>query len=194
MKIEISPTCILMGLVLLHGNAVGFLATLLAMLFHEAGHLLAARMLHIKVERLSFDVFGARITPRGLFSYKKEAVLAAGGPAASLLLGLWLLPLGGGFPTPLALSSLSLGVFNLLPIDSFDGGRILHGILAGKCRAERASKILALTSYLSLLFLFLLASCVLLRFGENLAIAVLCAYLFAQIFLRGNEKSTAHLV
>ena len=184
MKIEISPTCILMGSVLFYTDTVGFLATTLAMLLHEVGHLLAARIANVKVARLCFDVFGAKITPQGLFSYQKEVLLAAGGPAASLALGLWLLPLESGFFKILSLSSLSLGIFNLLPIDSFDGGRILHGLLARKCRAEHAAKILALTSYLSLLFLFLLASCILLRFGENLAIAVLCAYLFVQIFLK----------
>lgn len=183
MKIEISPTCLLLGAVLLFDSRTEFFATALAMLLHELGHLLAAYMLHVKIKKLSFDVFGAKITTSGVYSYGKEACLALGGPLFSLLLALLLLPFKDAFALVLSATSLSLGTFNLLPIESFDGGRMLHAWLAHKLTDNRARKALAITSYLSLFFLFLLASCVLLRFGESLSLAVLCAYLFAQIFL-----------
>ena len=96
MKIEISPACLLLGAVLFFDNSRGFLATTLAMLLHELGHILAARMLHIKIKRLSFDVFGAKITTNGVYSYGKEAWLALGGPVFSLLLSLCLFPFKGG--------------------------------------------------------------------------------------------------
>lgn len=183
MKIEVSPTCLLLGAVLFFDNSRGLLATALAMLLHELGHLFAARILHIKIKKLSFDVFGAKITTSGVYSYGKEAWLALGGPLCSLMLAFLLFPFKGAFPLTLAATSLSLGVFNLLPIESFDGGRMLHAWLAHKLPADRAARVLAITSYLSLFLLFLLASCVLLRFGESLSLAVLCAHLFAQIFL-----------
>lgn len=191
MKIEVSPTCLLLGAVLLFDNSMGLLATALAMLLHELGHLLAAHMLHIKIKKLSFDVFGAKIMTSGVYSYEKEAWLAIGGPLCSLLLAVLLFPFKGTFPLTLAATSLSLGIFNLLPIEGFDGGRVLHAILTRKLSSAHAAGVLAISSYLSLFLLFLLASCVLLRFGESLSLAVLCAHLFVQIFLAKGKGPTA---
>lgn len=184
MKIRIAPATLLFLIILALTRSLLLPATLFAALFHECGHLLAAKALDIRVARLEIDLFGAQIYPVGFIrSYRAEMLLAAAGPLFSLLLGVFLLPHGGAFGTELRNATFSFALFNLLPISDFDGGRILHATLSQLCQTETADRVLAVTSYLSLLALFSLASCILLKYGQNLTLAVLSASLFAKLFL-----------
>ena len=80
-------------------------------------------------------------------------------------------------------ATFSFALFNLLPISDFDGGRMLHATLSQLLENQTADRVLGVTSYLSLFLLFSLSSCILLKYGQNLALAVLSASLFAKLFL-----------
>ena len=184
MKIKIAPGTLMLMLLLCLGGNVQFPATLLAALFHELGHLIAARALGVRIAQMEIDVLGAKLYPAGLLpDFSTELCLAAAGPFFSLLLSAFLYPYGGVFAHTLALTSLSLALFNLLPIGEFDGGRMLHAALSCFCEEGLAHRILSITTYLSLLLLFCLSSCLLLRYGQNLSLAVLSATLFDKFFL-----------
>ncbi|MBE6702348.1 MAG: hypothetical protein E7585_02930 [Ruminococcaceae bacterium] len=182
MKIRMTPGAILLVLVLLFNKSSSFPATVLAATLHECGHLLAAKLLKIKLIRLELDLMGAKLYPAAqLPSYMAEGLLAAAGPAASLLLAL--VPPRSAFWATVHAATLSFALFNLLPIEGFDGGRMLHALLAAKKGEALAHRVLFVTSYLSLLHLFSLSACLLLRYGENATLAVLAASLFARLFL-----------
>lgn len=192
MKIRITPGALLLLLVLLQSDPGILFSTLAAALFHECGHLLAARLAHVRLQLLELDLPGARILPAGaLPSYRAEALLSLGGPLFSLLLFLLLLP----YSHPLALATrtaaLSQALFNLLPVSGFDGGRVLHAMLCSKMEPFYAGRVLAVLSYLSLLLLFSLASCLLLRYGVSFTLAVLSASLFARLFLLSEAETTS---
>ena len=182
MKIRFTPgALVFLGAQFFTGGA--FLASLLAAVLHECGHLLAARLMGIQLRLLEVDVLGARLYPRSaLPSYGAEAALAAAGPTASLLFALPLIGLHAPFADALRLATLSFALFNLLPIEGFDGGRILSAFLS-RFAEKGAERVLFCTSYLCLLLLFSLSACLLLRYGENAALAVLSATLFAKLFL-----------
>ena len=196
MKIRITPGAVLFLGVQLFTASPFFFAGVLAAALHECGHLLAARALHIPLRLLEIDIMGARIFPlHALPSYKAEGILAAAGPAASLLLALPLAYTNASFAVALRLSTLSFALFNLLPIEGFDGGRVLGALLGAKFGQKTAQQVLFFTSYLSLLFLFCLSSCLLLRYGENATLAVLSASLFAHLFLsvdRSGRRSVSN--
>ena len=184
MKIRIAPATLLFLFLLAMRQSFLLPAALFAALFHECGHLLAAKLLAIRIRLMEIDLFGAKIYPAGFLpSYRHELLLAAAGPFFSLLLGLFLLPHGNLFALAVRDATFSFALFNLMPIRDFDGGRILHAMLSQFCQSETADRVLAITSYLSLFLLFCLSSCILLKYGQNLALAVLCASLFAQLFL-----------
>lgn len=184
MKIRITPGAILLFSVMLLCGDLLFLAGVVAAAWHECGHLLAARALKIPLRRLELDVGGASIEPAGqICSYQREGLLAAAGPAASLLLALLIPRNGAEFFMLLRSSTLSLALFNLLPVTGFDGGRILTSLLSPLLGVAAARRVCCTCAYLSLLLLFSLASCLLLRYGESMLLAVLSASLFARSFL-----------
>ncbi len=184
MKIRITPGAfLLLSVMLFTGNTL-FWATLLAATVHECGHFLAAYALGVRIRLLELDIPGARILPAGaLPSYAAEGWLAAAGPLASLLLAIFIYPLNGSFFAALFAATLSLGLFNLLPVGEFDGGRVLGAIVTPLLGEEVGARIRLTASYLSIFFLFSLSATLLLRWGENLSLAVLCASLFTRIFL-----------
>jgi Zn-dependent protease len=184
MKVRITPGAVLLLAVMAYARSALLIATVLCVAVHECGHLLAARWMHIPLQLLELDLPGAKILPVGqLPSYRSEGVLAGAGPFFSLLLFLLCMPLGTPFFTKVAAISLCLGLFNLLPICDFDGGRMLHAALAGTLGDRSARLVLCTSSYLCLLLLFSLSACLLLRYGQNMTLAVLCATLFARLFL-----------
>ena len=184
MKIRITPGALLLLFVMLFTGDVLFPATMLAAAWHECGHLLAARLLGVRLRLLELDIPGARLFPAGpLPSYAAEGWLAAAGPAASFLLALLIYPLNGSFFAALLAATLSLGLFNLLPVSGFDGGRMLGAILTPLLGERAGTQVTRNATYLSIFFLFSLSATLLLRYGENLSLAVLCASLFTRIFL-----------
>lgn len=184
MKIRITPGAVLLLAVLAFDKSTVFAASVLAAALHECGHLLAARLLHIPLRLLELDLMGARLYPASAIpSYRAEAILAAAGPLCSILLAVPFLSTRIPFFVALRTATLSFALFNLLPIEGFDGGRVLFSLFACRFGEDSARRVLFASSYLSLLFLFALASCLLLRYGEDATLAVLSASLFARLFL-----------
>ncbi len=191
MKIRITPGAVLLLCVMLFTGDMLFPATLFAAAWHECGHLLAARLLGVRLRRLELDIPGAQLFPAGaLPSYAAEGWLAVAGPAASFLLAALVFPLNGSFFGAVWAATLSLGLFNLLPISGFDGGRVLGAVVTPLLGERAGARAVLVGSYLSVFFLFSLCATLLLRYGENLSLAVLCASLFSRIFLFEERAAT----
>lgn len=188
MKIGISFFGILtLGSLLLTRSYLA-LAALLAAAMHESGHLLAARMRSIKIKELRIDVFGALISTRGeLSSYLDELILAAGGPAVNLITAL-LLFLTGAVALPfgrlLLISSLFLGLLNLMPVRELDGGRMLRCVLCQRLPLRLCEGICDTLSFCFISVLWLLSVYLLLTRSASLSLFVFSAFLFCRIFLR----------
>ena len=109
-------------------------ASVLAAMCHELGHLCCARVLGIKVKRAGIGWRGPYIVREPGTDIENLAITLAG-PLANLLLAasltLYVLAVGGN-AVCFALINLALGLFNLLPVPSSDGARILHLLLAGR--------------------------------------------------------------
>lgn len=184
MQLRIRPLAAMLWLALLFCNFEYFFAVLLAALAHECGHLLAARRLGVSFSRLEIGALGAVLFPRrGICSYRTEWLLAAAGPAASLLVAilLWRAPID--FAATLATISASLALLNLLPIRGLDGGRMLHALCAQWLPLSLGARVTLAAEQVCLWFLFSLSGCLLLQRGEDLFLLLLCAALFARSFL-----------
>ena len=124
-KVTVSPLLIFaacLGMYLGYGREV--LAFAVCVLPHEAAHLAAMRALRMPLRRVRFSLLGAVIETEAA-APSEEALAAAAGPAANLLLSAVFRTL---WPAAAQLS-FGLCLYNLLPLWPLDGGRILRCVL-----------------------------------------------------------------
>ena len=99
------------------------LTVLLCSVMHEAGHITAMLAFGIPPETVTFCAGGIALPARELDCPRRKAcIILAAGPAVNLASAA--VSLLAGQTGSFAAASLALGLFNLMPFRSFDGGRI----------------------------------------------------------------------
>ncbi len=184
------PVLLLFAVMILTDRSGLVFLTLLAAAGHECGHLLAAKCLHIPLRQMSLDLLGARIEVNGrMLSYGEEWLLAAAGPFASLLLSLLAAPFWH-YRSAFAFSAISLllGLLNLLPIRTFDGGRMLETALTHYTSPRCARYVMRLVSFFCLFLLWAIAVYELIRIGDGLSLFCFSMSLFARLFDGETER------
>lgn len=186
-RLSITPAMLILFCCMLATTPLPRLAAgLLAAAVHELGHLAAAAVLGINLRSIKLDVLGARLTTEGrLHSYPAEVALCLAGPFVNFLSFALLLPFmdRAELLSQLALASLSLGVFNLIPVGGFDGGRILSGLLHKLLPPTLAEGVAGAASFVSVLCLWMLSVWLLLRTGTSLSLFVFSCCLFGMLFV-----------
>ncbi len=187
MKIKIGFFTILLGLALALSHSLFALASLLAALTHELGHLLMARAFGISMRECRIGLYGAGLEPSAsLYSYKREILLCLAGPLTNFLFAitLWILPLPSSeFLTFFIFSSFSLGTLNSLPIRGFDGGRILGALLSHILSPRTVRQIVDVLSFLFIFLLWSLSVYLLMRTASSLSLFVFSLSLFGRLFI-----------
>ncbi len=158
------------------------LTVLLALLFHEAGHMLAIRLLGGKISELRFECTGGVIRYNGSrMSYTDELVAALSGPLFSFLLAISAAELGarlGKFWFTLSGVSLVFCIFNMLPALQLDGGRVLYMISARLGGIDLAEKICFAASCAISLAVMLSGVWLLIKTGYNFTLLLCGVWLF----------------
>lgn len=139
-RITVHPSLILWLSILVYLQPRLSLGFLWAAAIHELGHVIALFLLQKPPTGLTLHFMGASMEIPAL-GYGQAVLAYAAGPAASLLLGLYLrlFPVTG-------ILSLCLGLFNLLPICGLDGSGILENLLCLRLSpdaAQRAARIVS---------------------------------------------------
>lgn len=159
-------------------------------IIHECGHLTAAVLLGIPLRSLDVGLFGASLRVRGsLISYPKEFLLCAAGPAMNFLSALivaiisehrgYYSECGEWFVSV----SVMLGLLNLIPAEGFDGGRMLSVVLTSMLGPRISARILSVTTFLSIVILWMFSVYLLLRYGTSLSLFVFTLSLFYRLFV-----------
>jgi Zn-dependent protease len=123
-----------------------------SILVHELGHVAVARSYGIPVRQVTLQLLGgASELERPADSPRQELLIAAAGPALSLLLGLGgVLALATTDPTgvvrlllvQITAANLLVGAFNLLPGLPLDGGRIVRSLVwAATARPDLGTRV-----------------------------------------------------
>ena len=123
---------------------------LLAVLWHELGHLLVLLIQKQQVTALELSAFGIRMDRGKTGTFRQEFLLHLAGPLANILAVVFLLP----WNKLSAIFHLVLATVNLLPILPMDGGNLAALVLEQlltPASAERSSRLL---SALTWIFLF----------------------------------------
>ncbi|NLK39241.1 MAG: hypothetical protein GX303_03190 [Clostridiales bacterium] len=162
------------------------LPLIIAILLHEGGHLLAQRLLCGKRCRIRPVPFGLSITlSNTMISYKRELMICAAGPLANLLaacLSVLLMHSFGLYSDGMLfflVCNLLLGVVNLLPVKTLDGGRILLCLLLMLTLPHTAERISNGVSMALICLIWVSAVYLWLNIGQNPYLIFLSIYLFA---------------
>ncbi len=149
-----------------------------AVLLHEWGHAFACRLLRVPIRSFRPVSAGTVIgyEADGV-SFGKEIAVAAAGPFVNLLSAAVCLACSSRFLVLFAAASLSLALFNLLPIRNLDGGVILFAASSLLFGAECAARISYILSLLGTVFLWMCAVAVQMRCGGNLSFLLVSVYL-----------------
>lgn len=126
------------------------LGWLVAVLFHELGHVAALLLLRKTINSIVFDQNGIYIKTDNMLPLE-EIICAAAGP----ITGLFPLLFSRTFPHG-ALCALTMSCFNLIPIYPSDGGRVLMGILRLILPPTKVSNICQIVSAAMLFALLLI--------------------------------------
>lgn len=140
----------LFWILLIFGFDIPYIAviTLITAFIHEMSHIAATIFLKGGF-RFGGAVSGLRLTPRGQLSYRDEILIAAAGPLSNFAVFLSTLPYirTGGYVAEFGIISLLTGISNLLPIEGYDGYRILDCIASKFSFADRLSAALRRLSF-----------------------------------------------
>lgn len=151
---------------------------LLALLFHEGGHLLAFLFLGEGVPRLLPVSGGFRFLFFAPLSYRAECLVALAGPAANLLPGLFFLVFGArnSYAAEAGWIFVGTGLSNLIPIADHDGGRAIFCLLSSRAGVRRAAAVSAVLSYFSLFFSLIISFSLLYAVGAGFYFSVFCLF------------------
>lgn len=172
-------------------RSVWGLLSLAAACLHELGHLGAAVMLRIRPAEITVGALGARIGfSAPLLAYRHELLIAAAGPGVNLLCippCLWGIRCLGGLDGAgeyllfFAAASCALAAVNLLPLRTFDGGRIL-GALCAHCFGDLAAyRVLKISTAFCSILLWGCAVALWFSAWENLSLLVLATALLFRV-------------
>lgn len=153
----------IVSLMLLFRDNQYVLLCLLACMWHETGHLFVMLLNNVRVKRILFYGGGIKITPDKLFDFTQIGVRVSVLLAGSVLNFITFILLKNSMfdiLTFFAMTNAVIGAFNLLPLQSLDGGKILVMIIRKLCSynnaimAERYLKWLNIILIITVILIF----------------------------------------
>ena len=157
-------------------------------LIHEIGHIIAGLILKIRPEKIEIMPFGLNASFNTNFEDKKikEILITLAGPLTSLALVFLCTQKQAIY------SNILILIFNLIPIYPLDGGRIIKGILHIRLGAVQAENLSDKISYITMIILTIISS-IAVYYYQNLAIFIICIFLWFVVLKEKNNKTLAIL-
>lgn len=164
--------------------------SLICSLFHELGHIVAMLFFGERLRCISFSVVGIKIDKLSVtaLSYTQETIVSLAGIFANCLLSLvgfiFYYTFNLKYAHDIAVVSIAVACFNLLPIDSLDGSRALYFFLMSRI-PERQTDTIIFTVSLLCTALLLGFSFIMLRIqGTNFSLIAVTVYLGFMLICR----------
>lgn len=194
MKIKINFFAIMLFLSVIVSSSYYALIPIFAAALHELGHIISAKMCDVKLSNFNLGIFGARLgIGGGICSYKDEIIICAAGPAVNFISAYFaflisnLTTINSDIADIFILSSLSLGIINILPIKSLDGGRIISALICRFGSVRSAEITVDILSFFTLFTLWCISLYLLLKSASSLSLFIFSVSIFASIFLEEQK-------
>ncbi len=165
-----------------------YIISLVLSLFHELVHLVFIVIFGANLSEIRFSVAGGEIVRgKDALSNCKEAVISLSAPVVNVISGIALLMYN---PESLwGAVSFVIGVFNLLPYESFDGGRGMRFLLQGKASNTTLEIITVFFSF-AVCFSFLTINALLIKNNSgNIFFLGMSLFMFISLVFRLFSKS-----
>ena len=166
--------------VLLLDREYRILCCFFAAAVHELGHVMMMRLCKVRVRRVRLRLFDTLIEADDAPTVSADVLITLGGPLANLVFAAVLCPFSLRFGLP----HLALGIFNLLPVMSLDGGCLLSIFLLMKYSPRVSDTVIKATTFVILLPLMTAGMFVLFNSGYNYSLLFCSLYLTAILFLK----------
>lgn len=169
-----------MTAVLLLDRENRIICCILAALLHELGHIMMMVFCRVRVRSLKIRLFDILIEADDARCLRDDVLITSGGVMMNFLCAAIFYP----FSLKLSLPHLALGIFNLLPVMSLDGGRLL-GIFLSRYFSQRAVRnTLRVTTFVFILPLMTAGLYTLFNSGYNYSLLIVSLYLTAVLLLK----------
>ncbi len=181
-----------LGFLLFSSMGEGAIFGLLAAVLHELGHLGCMTLFGVPPREVRLNPFGIDIVEQDDSgrSYGKDSLIALAGPAINLLAWLtgWGIQQGLGADIgEWMLANLAIGLMNLMPVESLDGGQALYAALCIRWSEETSAKIVVAVSFVTLIPLATTGFFLLLQSHYNFSLLLISVYLiFLLLWKRGR--------
>lgn len=149
----------------------------LSLVIHELGHIAAAVGFGARVSYMKIMPFGIamRLSGESALKPKKRFIIAFAGPIFSIVTGILF---GKGF---LGGANIALGIFNLLPVMTLDGGKMFFIAVSAFSGSIRGYNITKTVSKIFAVLLFLLGAAVLYVTRFNVSFVLVAAFLIYRL-------------
>ena len=154
----------------------------ISMFIHEIGHLITILYYKIKIKKISFKIYGIKIEidqNKYLNNYQEILILLSGSLsnfATALVIYIFNINL-----KPLLIANLIICTFNLLPVDSLDGGKITNIILFSYLPMSIAYRISSIILIIFTTIFFAINFFTIIYGTFNLTLTILCVILTFKI-------------
>ena len=166
---------------------------ILAALIHELGHISAMLVKKCRPQKISFSAFDISIVDKTRVkrSYNDDLFILIAGPLSNIIFCAILFCIykfcGCEWLIKPIYENIFIAFFNILPIESLDGGQIFFNLLCRKLTAKTATNFTILISFMVLMPIAVLGFYILIVSKYNFSLLLLSCYLMAILLLRHKE-------
>lgn len=175
----------LFALIIISNKFTTYLYCFLSILIHEFGHLFAMLLCKCPPDSVEISAFNIKIihNNRPNLKLSKDIFITLLGPVFNLSACLLFLYLDKSF----VYVNLFIGLFNLLPSKSLDGGQLLYLILSRYFLPKYINFIIDILTIITSLPIFFIGTMILILSKYNFSLLFLGVYLIMTVFLREDK-------
>lgn len=166
----ILPVVFWLCLIYSFDELIGASVTVLAMVIHEAGHLALIFLITGKFRMPKGNFSGLRIFENQMASYKHRLLLYFSGAIANIISAVIMISLGGlsrDYGKIFILINVATAISNLLPLEGYDGYRIIMTTIDYFNLGYKSYAILEILSFIFVFFMTVISLFLVYTFGNG---------------------------
>lgn len=158
------------------------LMSFIASLIHELTHVFFIIIFKAKITSFSLSVFGGNIKRRAFceIGNLKEAVISYSAPLVNIMIGVCFMLLSEKTFT-FGVVNMFLGLFNLMPFYSFDGGRGLYYLLTPALTEKTAETVINVLSVAVTVVFSFVSVFVFFNYNDNYILLFMAVYMILSL-------------